>query len=121
MTNSENFEAFMRAYQDMVFSTAMRLLANPTESEDVSQEVFLRAHQHFAELNGSPTAGGWLKTVATNLCLDHLSRYRARWRFFSEFFSQETEEEMEWAAPAPDEVSAETEEQRWHLEQALQK
>jgi RNA polymerase sigma-70 factor (ECF subfamily) len=27
---------------------------------------------------------GWLKTVTTHLCLSHLSRYRARWRTFSD-------------------------------------
>ena len=32
----------------------------------------------------SATVGGWLKTVATNLSINHLNRYRARWRFFSE-------------------------------------
>ncbi len=111
----------MRAYQDMVYSTAMRLLANPAESQDISQEVFLRAYQHFADLEGSSTAGGWLKTVATNLCLNHLSRYRARWRFFSDFFSGEKDEEVDFPAPAPEDVSAETEEQRWHLEQVMQK
>ncbi|MDE2263283.1 MAG: hypothetical protein KGL45_12215, partial [Gammaproteobacteria bacterium] len=28
----------MRAYQDMVFSTAVRLTANPAQAEDISQE-----------------------------------------------------------------------------------
>ena len=40
MTDAHQFEAFMRNYQNMVFSTAMRLLANQTEAEDVAQEVF---------------------------------------------------------------------------------
>ena len=83
MTDGQQFEAFMRSYQNMVFSTAVRLLANETEAEDVSQEVFVRAYDHFDELRDSPTAGGWLKTVARNLSLNHLTRYRARWSFFS--------------------------------------
>ena len=84
MTDAERFEAFVREYQHMVFATAVRLLGNPAEAEDVSQTVFLRAFQRFAEVGGSPTVAGWLKTVTTNLCLNHLSRYRARWQFFSE-------------------------------------
>src|SRR5205814_2134295 len=80
-----DFTTFMRNYQDMVFSTAARLTGNETQAEDISQEVFLKAHEHFAMLAASPTAGGWLKTVATNLSLNHLSRYRNRWKFFSEF------------------------------------
>src|ERR671924_1608553 len=102
MTDAEQFEAFMKAYQNMVFSTASRLLGNEAEAEDVSQEVFLKAFERFAELKQSPTAGGWLKTVTRNLCLNHLTRYRARWRFFSEMHTdQDRDEEStpEWAAP----------------------
>jgi RNA polymerase sigma-70 factor (ECF subfamily) len=74
----------MRAYQDMVFSTAARLTGNDSHAEDIAQEVFLKAYENFDQLRSSPTAGGWLKTVATRLTLNHLSRYRRRWRFFSE-------------------------------------
>ncbi len=84
MTNAETFEAFVRRYQDMVFATAVRLLGNPADAEDAAQTVFLRAFERFAQLDGSPTAGGWLKTTTRNLCLNHLSRYRSRWRLFSE-------------------------------------
>ena len=74
----------MRAYQDMVFSTAARLAGNDAQAEDIAQEVFLRAYEHFGQLQTSTAAGGWLKTVTTNLTLNHLSRYHKRWRLFSE-------------------------------------
>src|SRR5579863_5053466 len=73
---STEFATFMRAYQDMVFSTAARLLGNDAQAEDIAQEVFIRAYAHFEQLRGSPTCGGWLKTVTTNLALNHLHRYR---------------------------------------------
>ena len=104
MTNAEQFETFMRNYQNMVFSTAMRLLANQSEAEDVAQEVFLKAYENFERLEGSPSAGGWLKTVATNLSLNHLARYRSRWSFFSEMFSGRDEEPGEPEFPADDNV-----------------
>ena len=84
MTDADLFEAFVRRYQDMVFATAVRLLGNPMDAEDIAQTVFMRAFQRFAEIGPSPTAAGWLKTVTRNVCLNHLSRYRRRWRFFSE-------------------------------------
>src|SRR5688572_22500634 len=67
MTDTEQFEVFMRNYQNMVFSTAIRLLANESEAQDISQEVFLKAFERFGDLRNSPTVGGWLKTVTTNL------------------------------------------------------
>jgi RNA polymerase sigma-70 factor (ECF subfamily) len=100
----------MRAYQDMVFSTAVRLTANPAQAEDISQEVFLRAYESFENLRASQKAGGWLKTVATNLTLNHLTRHRKRWRLFSEIFSEDTrEEEFEPAAAVFDTVLTELE------------
>ena len=84
MTDAGEFEAFVRRYQDMVFATAARLVGNLADAEDIAQTVFLRAFQRFGEIGPSPAAPGWLKTVTRNACLNHLSRYRARWRFFSE-------------------------------------
>jgi RNA polymerase sigma-70 factor, ECF subfamily len=80
-----DFATFMRKYQDMVFTTSARLVRNDAQAEDIAQEVFIKAHEHFEMLSTSPAAGGWLKTVATNLSINHLQRYRNRWKFFSEF------------------------------------
>lgn len=90
----------MRAYQDMVFTTASRLTGNDRQAEDIAQDVFVRAYEHFPELHSSPTAGGWLKTVATNLSLNYLTRYRKRWRTFSDY---EDSEDGDSPVPARDE------------------
>jgi RNA polymerase sigma-70 factor (ECF subfamily) len=84
------FEAFVRRYQDMVFATAVRLLGNAADAEDAAQTVFLKAFERFDDLESNPAAGGWLKTATRNACLNHLSRYRARWRFFSEMDAGDT-------------------------------
>jgi RNA polymerase sigma-70 factor, ECF subfamily len=84
MAEEEEFEMFIRSYQNMVFSVSARILGNLTDAEDITQEVFIKAYDRFGELRTSDTVGGWLKTVATNLSINHLNRYRARWRFFSE-------------------------------------
>jgi RNA polymerase sigma-70 factor (ECF subfamily) len=108
MTDAKQFEAFMQTYQNMVFSTAMRLVADPAEAEDISQEVFLKAFERFEQLRAEPRAAGWLKTVAINLSLNHLSRYRSRWTFFSDFFRpDETGDQPEIEFAAPDDVEEE--------------
>lgn len=101
VTKAPDFTTFMRDYQDMVFSTAYRLTTNEAQAEDIAQEVFLKAYEHWDMLGTSPTAGGWLKTVATNLSLNHIQRYRKRWRFFSEF-SKSDDGESEEDSPAID-------------------
>lgn len=125
MSDHADFTTFMQNYQDMVYSTAVRLLGNSAQAEDVSQDVFLKAYERFSDLRESPTAGGWLKTVATNMSLNHLSRYRKRWRFFSEIVRDHEDPdsggEVEFAAPDNffDDVNA-SERRAW-VEEALEK
>jgi len=101
-----DFTTFMRNYQDMVYSTAVRLLGNDAQAQDISQEVFLKAYERYNDLGTSPTAGGWLKTVTTNLSINHLQRYRKRWSFFSDLVRRdrdgEDSREVEFAAPDGD-------------------
>lgn len=114
----------MRAYQDMVFSTASRIVANDAQAEDIAQEVFLKAFEIFDQLSASPTAGGWLKTVATNLSLNHASRYRKRWRFFSEMKTDENEDDspdIEFAAPETLLSDLDAETRRALIDKALQR
>ena len=124
MTETHTFEAFMQAYQDMVFTTAMRLLANETDAEDVAQEVFMKAYSRFDELSGNPAVGGWLKTVTRNLCLNHLTRYRARWKMFTDIYSEDEENSsfVENLSDPRDESKTFGESDRYQiLEEALQK
>jgi len=124
MKTEQQFEALMRNYQNMVFSTAMRLVANEAEAQDIAQEVFLKAYERFAELKDSPTIGGWLKTVATNMSLNHVTRYRSRWSFFSEMFtggSEEEERELQFEAPEDLEEDLARADRHELVEKALQK
>lgn len=121
-----DFTTFMRNYQDMVFSTAARLTGNDAQAEDISQEVFLKAYENYDHLSTSPTAGGWLKTVATNLSLNHLSRYRNRWRFFSEFKRDDGDDdrdapEADFAAPDTFFSGVDAADRRAQVEEALAK
>ena len=85
----------------MVFATAVRLLGNPSDAEDAAQTVFLKAYERFEDLGPSPAAPGWLKTTTRNVCLNHLSRYRSRWKLFSEMQAAD-----EADAPFADEIES---------------
>ncbi len=121
-----DFATFMRKYQDMVFTTSARLVRNDAQAEDIAQEVFIKAHEHFEMLSTSPSAGGWLKTVATNLSINHLQRYRKRWKFFSEFgggsdSADDDAPPVDFAAPDTFFESVDSEERRAWVDEALSK
>ena len=124
MTDADQFEAFVRRFQDMVFATAVRLLGSKVEAEDVAQIVFLKAFQRFDEISASPAAAGWLRAVTRNACLNHLSRYRKRWRFFSELGGPDTDDGgSDYGLVAKDspELEMEQADQRERLERALRR
>ena len=117
------FTTFMRTYQNMVYSTAARLTGDPAQAEDIAQEVFLRAHRGFGQLRGNPRAAGWLKTVATNLTLTHLTRYRKRWVFFSQMHNDDDgADDAMLDFPSSESVVADVEadERQGVIEEALQ-
>lgn len=124
VTAPPDFTTFMRNYQDMVYSTAVRLIGNETQAEDIAQDVFIKAHEHFDNLRTSPTAGGWLKTVATNLSINHIQRYKKRWSFFSDLVHRDDEggeKEVEFAAPDTFFSGVDSGERREWVERALEK
>ena len=116
------FTSFMRAHQDMVYSTAVRILGNEAQAQDLAQEVFLKAYQNFEHLSSSAAAAGWLKTVSRHLSLNHVMRYRKRWRFFSELRA-DNEDAADFDVPAPDTLLSgiDAERRAELIEQALQR
>ena len=69
---SATFEAFFWRYERKVFSYLWRMTGNGEAAFDLTQDVFVRAWRHFAEIRDAADAGPWLLRVATNVALTHL-------------------------------------------------
>lgn len=55
-----------------------RMVASLEDADDLLQETMLRAWTHIERLREPAAARSWLYRIATNVCLDHLSRRRRR-------------------------------------------
>jgi len=69
----QDFEAFGKlvdAYQNRVFGFVRRMVPNPEEASDITQEVFIRAFQSFHRFDGRCSVRTWLFRIAYNLCID---------------------------------------------------
>jgi RNA polymerase sigma factor (sigma-70 family) len=71
-----DFEAFFRLHQQVIFGYLWRLTGEEQAAYDLSQETFIRAWQHYADLRHYEHPSGWLFRVATNLALKHLRHRR---------------------------------------------
>lgn len=63
-------------YHDRIYRYVLGMIRDPAESEDLTQETFLRAFRHRDSLRDPSAARGWLYRIATHVCLDRL-RQRA--------------------------------------------
>jgi RNA polymerase sigma factor (sigma-70 family) len=70
------FEVLVERYKDAVQNLAYRMLGNPTEAEDVTQEVFVRAYTQIATYKPAHKFSTWLLSIASHLAIDQLRRRR---------------------------------------------
>ena len=74
---SSVFTHLYEQFHHKVYTHVYRLLTHPQDAEDVTQEVFLRAHKKWHTLYDQNNLLPWLYLVATNLSID-LLRLRLR-------------------------------------------
>jgi RNA polymerase sigma-70 factor (ECF subfamily) len=72
-----DFEELLARYRRPVLNFVYRLLGDATEAEDVAQEVFVRAYQHWSKFDPRRKVPTWLFALARNAAIDRL-RYRQR-------------------------------------------
>jgi RNA polymerase sigma-70 factor (ECF subfamily) len=68
-------------HSQRVSNICRRMLGNPDDAQEATQETFLRVYQALGRFNGRYQLGAWIARIATNVCLDTL---RARTRKPSE-------------------------------------
>jgi len=72
------YSALLDAFSRPVFSLLLRLTASPTDSEDLAQEVFIRAYKRLHTYNPDYSFLNWILTIAHNAGIDWLkARNRA--------------------------------------------
>jgi RNA polymerase sigma-70 factor (ECF subfamily) len=72
----EAFEELVDTYQGPVFGFVYRLLEDPSEASDVTQEVFLKVFRKLGEFRGECSLKTWIYRIAI-----HEASNRRRWFF----------------------------------------
>ena len=68
------FGVLVHKYQDMVYTYALQKVRNEADSQDITQEVFLRAYRHLCKLRHPHQFRSWLYTIMSNECNRWLAR-----------------------------------------------
>ena len=72
------FELLVRRYGTPAYRIALRILGNPTDAEDVTQDSLLQAWQALPTLRDRRLFSTWLYRIVTNRCLNAIRAIRSR-------------------------------------------
>jgi RNA polymerase sigma-70 factor (ECF subfamily) len=70
----EAFRVLFEAYQDKIYSVALRFSGDEALAMDIAQDTFLKLFSRMAEFRGESTFGTWVYRLVVNSCLDHKRR-----------------------------------------------
>jgi RNA polymerase sigma-70 factor, ECF subfamily len=66
-----------RRYERRAYNLALRMLSDPWDAADVTQEAFIKAFGALSRFRGEARFGTWLHRIVVNAVHDHLRRRRA--------------------------------------------
>ncbi|MFM1850300.1 MAG: hypothetical protein RL446_1139 [Pseudomonadota bacterium] len=70
--DQQAFNLLVRKYERKVFRLISRLVRDPAEVEDVSQEAFIKAYRALPQFRGDSAFYTWLYRIAVNTAKNHL-------------------------------------------------
>jgi RNA polymerase sigma-70 factor (ECF subfamily) len=72
------FEKLVLLYQKRVVANCRYITRDPNNSEDLAQEVLVKAFFGLRSFEGRSTFAGWLQRIKINHCLNHLKKQAGR-------------------------------------------
>jgi RNA polymerase sigma-70 factor (family 1) len=75
------FKKLVENYQDMIFNTALGIVQNAEDAEDVAQEVFIQVYRSIDQFKGDSRLSTWMYRITTTKALDHIRSKKRKKRF----------------------------------------
>jgi RNA polymerase sigma factor (sigma-70 family) len=74
------FKYLVDNYKDRVYNTAIGIVQNAEDAEDVAQEVFIQVYRSISSFKGESRLSTWLYRIATTRALDLLRSRKSKKR-----------------------------------------
>lgn len=76
------FEEWVNTWQDMVYHTALGMLMQAADAEDVAQEVLVALYKNAHTFRGDAKLSTWLYRITIHKCIDHLRLHNRKKRWW---------------------------------------
>ena len=70
------FDALLQRYSRSIYNFALRLLGDPADADDATQQAFIQAFESFPAARPGASLRPWLFQVVRNKCIDLLRKRR---------------------------------------------
>lgn len=75
------FKKLVDEWQHMVYNTALGIVQNEEDADDITQEVFIQVYQSVSSFKGESKFSTWLYRITLSKALDHEKRKKRKKRF----------------------------------------
>ncbi len=75
------FKEIVDKWQDLVYNTAIAIVQNEQDAEDLTQEVFIQVYESIQQFKGQSKFSTWLYRITVTKSLDLLRKRKTRKRF----------------------------------------
>lgn len=75
------FKKLVDEWQNMVYNTALSIVQNEDDADDITQEVFIQVYQSVSSFKGESKFSTWLYRITVNRALDHEKKKKTKKRF----------------------------------------
>ena len=101
------FSRLMETHMDRVYAVALRIVKDPAEAEDVTQEVFINVYRKIGSFKGDSAFSTWIYRVTVNRALRHVKKL-GRWVSVDDPAKMEQQEDKR---PSPEDNAVERQKQ----------
>lgn len=75
------FKTIVNTWQNMVYNTALGILQNAEDAEDVAQETFIQVYESIHSFRGEAKFSTWLYRITITKAMDHIRKKKRKKRF----------------------------------------
>jgi RNA polymerase sigma-70 factor (ECF subfamily) len=106
------YSQLLRKYQNSVYNLCRKMVRNPEEARDLTQEAFVKTFATLDRFNPVYAFSSWLYKITANLCIDHIRKQRMKMLSIDEPFEGDEgaiSRQLEDRKQRPDEMSENSE------------
>lgn len=102
------FSALIQKYERLLYNIAYRIMGNPEDASDMTQEALIKIYKNLAKCNDEKGFKNWAAAITSNTCIDEIRKRKNKTtRSLDEMVSVPdgaVEQQFESSEPTPEEA-----------------